>query len=317
MNARVGPVRIALDETRWHFQHGPIDLVLEAWGEAPAVRAAYELAWRRFEGLLEELVAELPALRSPIGERVAVAGIVARRMVAACLPFRDVFVTPMAAVAGAVADEVMATMASVAGVERAYVNNGGDIALHVGPGATLRVGIACDPGRAMRHGHGFALDGSFAVDAHLPVRGVATSGWRGRSWSLGIADSVTVLARSAAAADAAATLIANAVDVKDPAVERAPASDVDDNTDLGGRLVTIGVGRLHEEAIDLALDRGAVVAADFVRRGLIWCALLALQGMHRVEGGRAELCILSERLAVRSGQGDIRAGSTRQATIRS
>lgn len=311
MNARVGPVRIALDGRRWHFQHGPIDLVLEAWGEETAVHAAHELAWRRFDGLLEELVAELPILRSPVEEGGAVTGIVARRMVAACLPFRHVFITPMAAVAGAVADEIMAAMVSVAGVGRAYVNNGGDIAFHVEPGAKLRVGIASDPGRAMRHGHGFALDGSFEVDARLPVRGVATSGWRGRSWSLGIADSVTVLAHGAAAADAAATLIANAVDVEHPAIERAPASDVDDNTDLGGRLVTIGVGRLPEEAIVLALDRGAAVAADFVERGLIWCALLTLHGMHRIEGGRAELCILSEPLAVRGEQGDEQAGSAR------
>jgi ApbE superfamily uncharacterized protein (UPF0280 family) len=304
MNARVGPVRIALDQTRWHFQHGPIDLVLEAWGDASAVQASHELAWRRFDGLLEELVAELPALRSPVAEAPAVAGNVARRMVDSCLPFRSVFITPMAAVAGAVADEILAAMVSASGVERAYVNNGGDIALHVGAGAKLRVGIACDPGRAMRHGHGFVLDGSFEVDARLPVRGVATSGWRGRSWSLGIADGVTVLAQSAAAADAAATLIANAVDVQHPAIERAPASDVDDNTDLGGRLVTIGVGRLPKEAIVLALDRGAAVAADFVRRGLVWGALLTLQGIHRVEGGRAELCILSERLALRSRQED-------------
>ncbi len=317
MNARVGPVRVALDARRWHFQHGPIDLVLEAWGEAPTVQAACERAWRRFEGLLEELVAELPALRSPVEDEVPVTGIVARRMVAACLPFRKVFITPMAAVAGAVADEVMAAMVSVAGVERAYVNNGGDIALHVAPGAKLRVGVANDPGRAMRHGYGYALDGSFEVDARVPVRGVATSGWRGRSWSLGVADSVTVLARNAAAADAAATLIANAIDVDDPAVARAPASDVDDNTDLGDRLVTIGVGTLPAEAIDLALDRGAAVAADFVRRGLIWCALLALQGVHRVAGGRAELCILSERLTVRGGQGDSESGSARRVTIRS
>jgi ApbE superfamily uncharacterized protein (UPF0280 family) len=289
MNARVGPVRVALDTRRWHFQHGPIDLVLEAWGEKSAVHAAQDLAWRRFEGLLEELVAELPALRSPVEEGIAVTGIVASRMVAACLPFRNVFITPMAAVAGAVADEIMATMVSVSGVDRAYVNNGGDIALHVEPGATLRVGIASDPGRAMRHGHGFALDGSFEVDARLPVRGVATSGWRGRSWSLGIADSVTVLAHGAAAADAAATLIANAVNVEHPEITRASASDVDDNTDLGSRLVTTGVGRLPEGAIVVALDRGAAVAADFVRRGLIWCALLTLRGMHRVEGGRAGL----------------------------
>ena len=50
----------------------------------------------------------------------------------------------------------------------------------------------------MQFARPLSLDGDFAVDASLPVRGVATSGWRGRSHSLGIADSVTVLARTAA-----------------------------------------------------------------------------------------------------------------------
>jgi len=291
MNARVGPVRIALDARRWHFQHGPIDLVLEAWGDEDAVNIAHERAWRRFEGLLEELVTELPRLRRPVGEAADARGIVARRMVAACLPFQNVFITPMAAVAGAVADEVLAAMASEPGLSRAYVNNGGDIAFHVGPAEKFRVGIANDPGRAMRHGHDLALDGSFEIDAQLPVRGVATSGWRGRSWSLGIADSVTVLARSAAAADAAATLIANAVDIEHSAVERARACDVDDNTDLGTRLVTVDVGMLPEASIAVALDRGRALAREFARRDLIWAALLTLQGAHRVEGGHAALLV--------------------------
>jgi len=287
MNARVGPVRIALDARRWHFQHGPIDLVIAAWGEDGAVRAAYERAWLRFGRMLEELVAELPLLRSPVGSATGLNGAVARRMLDACLPFRDVFITPMAAVAGAVADEVLGAMAAVPGVAKAYVNNGGDIALHVGAGEKFRVGIAGDSGPTMRHGHDFALDGDFEIDAAFPVRGVATSGWRGRSWSLGIADSVTVLGATAAAADAAATLIANAVDVEDPSVQRAPACDIDDNTDLGSRMVTVGVGRLRPEKVATALDRGVAQADEFERRGLIWAALLTLQGAHRVAGTQA------------------------------
>jgi uncharacterized protein len=284
VNARIGPVRVALDATRWHFQHGPIDLVLEAWGESDAVHMAHESAWRRFESILEELVAELPVLRSPVEQVRAVSSPVARRMLAACLPFSPAFVTPMAAVAAAVADEVLAAMTSLPGVRKAYVNNGGDIALHVETGQRLRVGVAIDPASAMRHGHGFALDGSFEVDAHLPVRGVATSGWRGRSWSLGVADSVTVLAANGAAADAAATLIANAVDVEHHAVKRAVASEVDDNTDLGNRMVTVDVGELPELSVASALDRGAAVADEFARRGLIWGALLTLQRAHRIAG---------------------------------
>ena len=45
---------------------------------------------------------------------------------------------------------------------------------------------------------------TMSVDADMPVRGIATSGRHGRSFSLGIADAVTVLARTASQADAAA-----------------------------------------------------------------------------------------------------------------
>jgi ApbE superfamily uncharacterized protein (UPF0280 family) len=279
-----GPVRARLDQRRWHFQHGPIDLVLA--GDGPGASAACERAWRRFGTLLEELVAELALLRRPVAAAAGVRGPVARRMVAACWPHRDRFITPMAAVAGAVADEVLAAMTDGgSGVSRAYVNNGGDIALHLGPGATFRVGLVT--GDAMRHGHRLALDGEFELAAALPVRGVATSGWRGRSWSLGIADSVTALARDGAAADAAATMIANAVDVDHPAITRARACDVADDTDLGERLVTTAVGPLPEEAVAEALAHGTAHARAFVARGHVWGAVLALHSRTRVVGGIA------------------------------
>ena len=126
-------------------------------------------------------------------------------MHAATAPFADRFVTPMAAVAGAVADTVLAAIRTTPGIERAYVNNRGDIAIHLTPGQVIDIGVVPELRRPLataalrlRHGQG--------------IGGVATSGWDGRSFSLGIADAVTVLAASAAEADAAATLIANAVD---------------------------------------------------------------------------------------------------------
>src|SRR5690606_11493942 len=147
--------------------------------------------------------------------------------------------TPMAAVAGAVADEIVAAYRRP-GVVRAWVNNGGDIALHLAEGASVRVGLFADLARfapvAGEHPGGcpgLVLDGKFEIDSAMPVRGIATSGWRGRSFSLGIADSVTVLARTAAQADAAATMVANAVDVDDPGIVRRPACELRDDTDLG------------------------------------------------------------------------------------
>ena len=289
-SASAGAVGRPLDARRWHFQHGPIDLVVEAFGQDAAIAEARERGWQRFATVLEELVAELPLLRQPVAQGTGVRGAVAKRMVAACFPYRRVFITPMAAVAGAVADEVLAAMMNGGpGIKKAYVNNGGDIALALAPGETFRIGVIADIDRATRHGQRLPLDGAFEVTAALPVRGVATSGWRGRSWSLGIADSVTVLAADGAAADAAATMIANAVDVDHAAIERRRACDVDDDSDLGERLVTVAVGRLPEDAIEIALAGGLARARDLVDAGLIWGAVLALQSRLRVIGGLAAL----------------------------
>jgi len=285
-----GAVRRPLDARRWHFQHGPIDLVVEVFGPDASAADARERGWRRFATVLEELVVELPLLRCPVEETTGVRGAVAKRMVAACLPYRGVFITPMAAVAGAVADEVLAAMMNGGrAIRKAYVNNGGDIALALAPGEAFRIGVIADIDRATRHGHRIPLDGEFEVAAALPVRGVATSGWRGRSWSLGVADSVTVLAAGGAAADAAATMIANAVDVDHSAIERRRGCDVDDDSDLGERLVTVAVGALPEDAIETALASGFARARDLVDAGLIWGAVLALQSHFRVVGGLAAL----------------------------
>ncbi len=281
----MGPIRARLDARRWHFQHGPIDLVLEVFGEEAAAAAALDRAWTRFATVLEELVAELPRLRRPVEEADPVVGAVACRMVAACRPYRECFITPMAAVAGAVADEILTAIGDA--VPKAYVNNGGDIAVRLAAGESLRIGVVADLDRASRHGHRLPLDGAFAIDAAIPVRGVATSGWRGRSRSLGIADSVTVLAASGACADAAATMIANAVDIDHAAVERRRACDLDDDSDLGERLVTTAVGALPDGAVDAALAGGVARARSLADAGLIWGAVLALQGRYRVVGGVA------------------------------
>lgn len=287
--------RAQLAPGRWHFQHGPIDLVIGAEGDVRAIEAAIEAAWDRFQQVLPELVAELPNLRQPVSvdpehgaipeQRAATGacahlrGPVARRMRDACLPFaQQVFVTPMAAVAGSVAQEIVARFER-RGVSRAWVNNGGDIALHLAPGERMRVAVCADPRERDRAAIG---RDALAVDAADRVRGIATSGWRGRSLSLGIADAVTVLAATAAQADVAATLIANAVNVDHPSIRRLPANQVRDDSDLGARAVTVEVGQLPASCVEQALDGGAVRAREFVERGLIAQALLSLSGRSRI-----------------------------------
>lgn len=272
------PVSAQLPDGRLHLQHGPIDLIIEAFGASVEVEAAYQQAIARFDDILTTLVGELPILRTPLGdEPPPLTGPVARRMLAAVSPYRSVYITPMAAVAGAVADEMRDALVRDRTLPKAYVNNGGDIALHLTPGESLRAAIVANVDRP-------ALDGGVELSADMPARGLATSGWRGRSFSLGIADSVTILARSAAMADAAATIVGNAVDVDHPAVERQPASSIDDDTDLGALLVTRSVGPLPDDAVAAALDRGLAKAREIQARGLIEGAALALKGEWRVMG---------------------------------
>lgn len=256
---------------RLHLQEGPIDLVIGCDGPAQAVAAAHQAAQERFDGMLAELAGDLPALRS--AEPLPLRGQVARAMAAAVAPFRPDFITPMAAVAGAVADAVAASMQGC-GLRRAWVNNGGDIALLLAPGEFFVAEIA-----------GGGTGSRVTIGHESPVRGLATSGWRGRSFSFGIADAVTVLAPSAAIADAAATMIANRVDLPGhAAIRRRPACELQAQCDLGARLVTCQVGPLSMPECRAALAAGADFALGLVGSGMIAAAALSLGGETALVG---------------------------------
>jgi ApbE superfamily uncharacterized protein (UPF0280 family) len=262
------------DGKRLHLQDGPIDLVIEAKGNVAEVRAAYGAASLRFTGLLDELCEELVILRQAADPAQCVLnGVVARRMDAAVAPFAaDHFITPMAAVAGSVAEEILGAMLGAANLDCAYVNNGGDISLHLTAGEQFTVGLMDRPDR-----HG--LMRTMIVDADDPIRGVATSGRHGRSFSLGIADAVTVLARTASQADAAATIIADAVDLPGHlAIIRCAANELQPDSDLGTRLVTRDVGPLTDDEVGDALRAGGLCAGQLFAAGLIEGAVLRLLG---------------------------------------
>lgn len=273
--------RHPIEGGRWRLTQGPIDLVIGAEGDAAVCDAAHEEAWQRLGPVLQTLVDELPVLRSPCPSEgpvdARVRGPVAQRMVRACDRLAretGLFITPMAAVAGSVADHLIECYRRP-GVRRAYVNNGGDIALHLDPGERYRVGVVADLQAP-------AIDAVFDMDGSESVRGIASSGWRGRSLSMGIADTVTVIARDAAAADAAATLIGNLVNVNDSSIVRAPASSVRDDSDLGDRPVTVAVGVLSEAQINRALESGRDFAQHLLDRGLIDRAGIVLARRWRV-----------------------------------
>lgn len=280
MNARA-QIRMLPDGHRLHMHDGPIDLIVEAFGRGSEIEHAYQAASERFLTLLDELCFDLSFLRQPArGDSALPDGVVARRMTLAVRPHavRN-FITPMAAVAGAVAEEILEVMTTSATLTRAYVNDGGDIALYLTPGEHFVIGMVERPDRS-------SLFGTTTIPFDDSIRGIATSGWHGRSFSLGIADSVTVLADTASAADAAATMIANAIDLPEsPKITRRPACDLAPDSDLGERLVTQSVALLSPGEINVALE-GGVREAELLRAaGLIRASAIHLQGETRVVGG--------------------------------
>jgi ApbE superfamily uncharacterized protein (UPF0280 family) len=293
--SRLPQIAWLADGKRLHLQDGPIDLIVEAEGGSNAMRDAYEAAARRFTGLLDELCAELTELRRAAdAQACGLKGTVARRMHAAVAPFAaDQFITPMAAVAGSVAEEILGAMLEAATLDRAYVNNGGDIALHLTKGKRFSIGLMDRPDRS-------GVMRMLTIEANDTARGVATSGRHGRSFSLGIADAVTVLSRTAAQADAAATIIANAVDLPGhPAIVRCPANELQPDSDLGARLVTRDVGPLSYAEIDRALASGAARAQGLLAAGSIERAILRLSG-ETIEIGSSRMAaphLIDERAA--------------------
>ncbi len=297
---RLPQIALLKDGRRLHLQDGPIDLIVEAKAAENELRAAYHAAAHRFTGLLDELCAELGDLRKPANPvGCALRGVVARRMHAAVAPFAgDHFITPMAAVAGAVAEEILCAMLGVSQLDRAYVNNGGDIALHLADGEQFTVGLMDRPGQG-------GLMRTMMIGSENPARGIATSGRHGRSFSLGIADAVTVLAHTASEADAAATIIANAVDLPGhPAISRRPANELQPDSDLGARLVTRDVGNLSDSEIEEALEAGTRRARELLVAGRIEGAALRLCG-ETVEVGTSGVESYGSRAILRQAMPNV------------
>lgn len=285
----MNPQRSQLMNGQQHFSWGPIDLIIgahiEFGGNEKIIKQAHDNAWLRFQHILPDLVKELSTLKQAVRPETdnPCNGSIARSMWQACHPLLPNFITPMAAVAGAVADEMIKNY-HINGIGKAWVNNGGDIAVHLAPNQSIPVGICADAYRAnhnIQELGAYTLDGQFIISAKDPIRGIATSGWQGRSFSMGIADSVTVLAQNAACADAAATIIANAVNVNDDRILRRKACDLNDDSDLGERLITVNVPTLEHDVLEYALENGVLTAQALKDQGLIWGAILTCQQQVR------------------------------------
>lgn len=266
------PVRV-LAEDLVLVDWGPMTLTISVWdvGKARPVMAAQAArtalnclgTLADFQHFLKKPVHRLPENPNlPIS-----AGVVHRAFQAAQAVSREL--SPLAAVAGATADQVAAAAASMGG-DRVIVNNGGDIALRLGPTETAVVGL--------QHQSDREYAGRLTVRGETGIGGVASSGWGGRSHSPGTADLATVWAENAALADAAATLLAGETAVDGPEIGCARACDIDPLSDLGLRPVTVSVDRLKSARKRRALARAAKTARRLHAAGQIRGCCVWIQG---------------------------------------
>ncbi len=250
---------------------GPTTLVLK--GEKGGQDYSFDrtAVTARVEWILAQIKECLPVLKQKafLIRKTAYLPRAGRAMVEAVKEIDPATLTPMAAVAGTVAEEVLDFLKGE-GLEFLSVNNGGDIAAFNHRPKPVAIGIG-DIRSGGPSPYVLGIQG-------LAEFGVATSGFGGRSFTLGLADMVSVVARSAPVADAAATFICNRTNVEHASVVRRKAAEIDPSTDIPEEMVTVRIGELSPEAVREALSKGKVAAERLKSERRILDAVIALKG---------------------------------------
>jgi ApbE superfamily uncharacterized protein (UPF0280 family) len=267
-----------IDEESVLVECGPMRLVIRAWKKdqpqiTPARRAAEESI-----SYLERIARCRPLLSRPwpqIGDLPK--NELALCMVTSVRAIGDEDLTPMAAVAGTIADAV-ADWLFKREMTKVIIDNGGDISIRLKGDERVIVGIR--PSVTSHH-----ISHLVRLDAGRNAWGVTTSGVGGRSFTKGIASAVTVLAANASVADAASTAIANACIVEDNSIIQLPAEKVDPDSDLAGTNVTTEVGSLSSKKISMAIAIAQRKADYLAQKGVIIGAFIALKGQFVITDG--------------------------------
>jgi ApbE superfamily uncharacterized protein (UPF0280 family) len=263
---------VQIDSQTVLVEYGPMGMTIQAFHHGrPLIDVALEGGQMAFQ-VLEGLAQFLPVIRRKahqieLEERFPV---VVQEMIKATQRMEAPDLTPLAAVAGAASD-VVADFLTGRGATKIIVDNGGDIAVRLLEGEEARVGIKTEidartPAYLLR------------IAAGMNIGGVTTSGLGGRSFTKGIASAVTVVAETAALADAAATVIGNATRVEDPAIKRCLPETIYPDTDIPGEDVTTEVGELPLQKIEEALQKGLQEAFRIERQGHIRGAFISVKG---------------------------------------
>lgn len=179
--------------------------------------------------------------------------------------------TPMAAVAGTMSDIARQEIFENTDVDYVVVNNGGDISFYKSKESDLfKVGVISDiSNKKISH----ALE----IKTDSNVRGIATSGFGGRSLTRGVSSAVTIIAENSRLADAAATEIANNTYIDSYNVEVCLAEEIDYDTDIKGLTVVKNIGVLSEEEIDKSISLGINKAIELYERKIIKGAFIFVQ----------------------------------------
>lgn len=249
---------------------GPMRLVIAAWsGQIPQKEVCIRAAREAF--IILERVSrqrkELSLYYRPSSEKITDSP--AGQMIQSVLTV-DHELTPMAAVAGTIADSV-ADFLIRQGMTRVIVNNGGDIAIRTTSGTSVRIGIRAEMARNR-------IVDIITLGDEQRTWGVATSGVEGRSLSRGVASAATIIAPTASLADAAATSVANASYVKDDSVIQQPAETLDPQTDIPGISVTVRAGPFSEQKKDEALAGALKKVHALIDKKVIYGAYIAVDG---------------------------------------
>jgi len=268
-------ITILDNQTGVMAENGPMRIVIQAWDKKkPDLKMASQAAQFAFT-CLEQVAQNHVILKQQHAHLPTGLEQIPETMVKSVLSTKEKDLTPMAAVAGSIADAV-ANWLFKHGITRVIVNNGGDIAIRLAENETARVGIRP---RIETHfiSHFVDLKWISPSKEASPSWGVNTSGFGGRSLTRGIASAVTAFAKTSALADAAATSIANACFASDNSIVQVLAREIDPFTDIREIPVTLKIGKLKKSCVIKAMDRALCKAEQHVESGIIHGALIAVE----------------------------------------
>jgi len=253
-----------IEDDKLFIENGPTNIIAEAFSSEKI--EIYNLICEYSSKFLKDLSLEIRTLKKPTSHKNEFVSEIANTMFNSTKLFLPNFITPMASVAGSISELLLLKVLEEFEVKKMYINNGGDISLYITKDEKFNFSVGGETSFVVEYAD---TDG---------LGGIATSGWKGRSFSMGIADSVTVIAEKASIADAAATIICNHIDLKNSKkIKKTIANNLYEDTDLNNKLITVSVENLTETEIRQAISMGKIISEYYISKKFIKAVIINLQ----------------------------------------